>query len=625
MTKIDSVGFDNAALVSEEVATGEVVAYVGSRDFNYPEFGQKNIAGTPRSPGSSVKPYDYANLMKSSENWGAGSIFYDWKTELPGWGTDPSKQLTDYGNNPGIGPASMRYVLGNSKNIPAVKSVIVAGKGDGITGIRSMHRLMESMGVTSGFTNCGIDCDDIIATAIGDGGEIRLDEHVHGISTFSRMGKVVPQKYILKILDSKGKVILDNTKEPASEQALDPQIAYIINDMLSDGDASYFRSKSRAARDLAGYQDQTIPTAIKTGTTNNNENGWMVGYTPEFATAVWTGNHTNRSIRFEGMHFLTGPIWGQYMKLVYEKREVPKKWPAPDGIKTVTHDSTFFNIVKGACSGDRTCNYSATDIYPSWYTPRKQSSTQEKVKIDIISGKRATSCTPERAIKEVTGGGIVMPELDYGMPYYGEFLKPIAERLKSSTGDVVPGEKDVDDVHLCNDEKPKVNITMPASCNGSCTITATVSSGKKPLKNLYFKMDGSIMAGGSLDISSDGTYTFKLAPDTSGSHDFSAEVVDQLLYSETDSTTSQLTASSFNLDSANVTGANIKLTWDDISGSYTLGSSGGGNGNSLACSISNGKCTATISKSTLGSSGSYSISIYSTNPSRKTNSITVNI
>lgn len=622
MAKVDSAGFNNAALVSEEVATGQIVAYVGSRDFNTPIYGQKNIAGTPRSPGSSVKPYDYATLMKSSQNWGAGSILYGWKTVLPGWGKDPSKQLTDYGNSPGVGPASMRYALGNSKNIPAVKSIVISGDGDGIEGIRKMHRLMESMGVKSGFTNCGIDCDDVISTSIGDGGEIRLDEHVHGMSTFSRMGKVIPQVFVLKILDSKGKVILDNTKTPEPEQVLDPQIAFLVNDMLADGDASYFRSKSRAARELGGFQDHIIPSAIKTGTTNNNENGWMMGYTPDYSTGVWTGHHENKSSRFEGMHFLTGPIWGQYMKLVYENKEKPAYWPRPEGIKTVTHDAQFFNLVKDACSGDRTCNFSATDLYPSWYTPRKQANTTQKVVIDTVSGKRATECTPERARKEIVGGGLIVPELEPSMPYYKEFLEPIRLRIGAGATEIIPDEDVVDDVHKCSDEKPKISINVPANCVGSCTITATVSEGTHKLKNLYFKKDGTILAGGSFDISSPGSYPFNYVVDTSGATTFSAEVVDEVLYDNTDSKASTLSIAKFELDSVAVIGSNIKLTWDDITGPYSL-NYGSSSSVSISCVPSGAKCTASVPKSTLGPSGTYAVSIKATSSGRTTNSLNV--
>jgi membrane peptidoglycan carboxypeptidase len=613
--KLESLNFDNAALVSEEVSTGQVVAYVGSRDFNYGDFGQKNIAGTPRAPGSSVKIYDYAALMKSSENWGAGSIMYDWVTQLPGWpANDP---LTNFGDNKGNGPSSIRYLLGNSKNITAAKAVYIAG-------IPAMHDLYKKVGGATGFVNCSVPCEQVLSTSLGDGGEIRLDEHTHGYATFSRGGKYIPQQFVLKILDAKGKVIRDNTKEPISEQVLDPQIAYIMNDILSDGNASFFRNAGRAAFQLNGYQDHTIPTAIKTGTTNDAENGWMMGHTPEYATGVWIGHHENKSTNGARMEELSGPIWGGYMRRVYEGRAVPPKWQKPEGIKTVAHSNEFFSIVKGACSGSRSCNYGQSDIYPSWYTVKKSSNSQTKVVIDTVSGKRATDCTPQRARKEITGGGIIVPELDPSDPYYKQFMAPVIQRLKSATGEAIPAETEVDDVHSCSDVKPSVTISMPATCNGSCTITANVSAGTKTLRNLYFKMDGTTMAGGSYDISSSGSYNFSLIPDTSGAREFSVEVVDEALYDATASTSSTLTAVPFNFDSASSAGANVKLTWDDLSSpgvTYSLNSSGGGNGLSLGCTPVGSKCTANVPKATLGASGTYTLSIASSSPSRTTNSV----
>lgn len=614
IAKLEGLGFDNSALVSEEVATGQVVAYVGSRDFNYGDFGQKNIAGTPRSPGSSVKPYDYASLMKSSENWGAGSIMYDWVTQLPGWSV--SQPLTNFGNNRGNGPSSIRYLLGNSKNIPAAKAVYIAG-------IPATHDLMKQMGVETGFVNCGsVPCDQVLSTALGDGGEIRLDEHVNGYATFSRLGKRIPQQFVLKILDSKGKVIRDNTKEPVGEQALDPQIAYIIADILSDGNASFFRSSNRSAQQLNGYRDNVIPTAIKTGTTNNAENGWMMGFTPEFATGVWIGHHENKSTAGERMEELSGPIWGGYMRRIYEERAVPERWAQPEGIKTVAHNSDFYKIVKGACSGSRSCNYGQSDIYPSWYTVKKSSNAQTKVVIDTVSGKRATDCTPARARKEITGGGIIVPELDSSDPYYKQFMDPVRARLKSATGEAIPAENEIDDVHSCSDTKPSVTISMPNTCNGSCTITASVTAGTKTPRNLYFKMDGAVMAGGSYDISGGGTYSFDLVPQSSGAHEFSVEVVDDGLYDASASKSSTLTSVPFNFDSANSAGLNVKLTWDDVGGTYTLNSSGGGNGMSLGCTPSGSKCTANVPKLTLGAPGSYTLSIESSSPDRTSNSLT---
>jgi penicillin-binding protein 1A len=616
----ESRNFDNAAIVSEDVATGQILAYVGSRDFNYPEYGQKNIAGTPRSPGSSVKAYDYAALMKSSENWGAGSIMYDWKTQLPGWPVN--EPLTDFNNNPGNGPSSIRYLLGNSKNITAAKAVYIAG-------IPATQELARKLGVKDGYINCNyagnpIPCDTVLATSIGDGAEMRLDQHVHGYSSLSRGGKYIPQLYVLKILDSKGKVIRDNTKEPLAEQVLDPQIAYIISDILSDQRASYFRgSPSYRYRVLGDYDDATIPTAIKTGTTSNAENGWMMGYTPKYATGVWVGNHENKSLETNNMEYLSGPIWSSYMKKVADAEPVPERWAKPEGIKTVTHDGAFFSLVKGACRESTSCGYSSTDIYPSWYVPKKTSNTKQKAVIDTVSGKRATDCTPERARKEVVSGGIIIPELDPADEYYKRFMDPITARLRSGTGDIIPAEGQNDDVHACSDVKPSVTISGPATCNGTCTIVANLTRGTKGLKNVYFKLDGAVMAGGAFDVSPSATsQPMTIEPDYSGAHTVSVEVVDDGLYDATASTSITFTSVPFSLDSAVVSGANVKFTWDDIgASSYSIAFSGASSGSvSVSCTQVASKCTANVPKSSFGASGTFNYTVNSSAPSRSSTS-----
>jgi hypothetical protein len=202
-------------------------------------------------------------------------------------------------------------------------------------------------------------------------------------------------------------------------------------------------------------------------------------------------------------------------------------------------------------------------------------------------------------------------------------MKPITTYIKAAGAEPIPADDQVDDVHSCSDSKPSVSIDVPASCNGSCTISAEVTRGTKALKNLYIRMDGQIIAGGSLDIGPDSnTYSVSYIPESSGSHEFTAEVVDEGLYDGTASTTSTLTSVPFNFDSAVSVGANVKLTWDDIGGSYKLNSSGGGNGLSLGCTPVGSKCTANVPKATIGSSGSYTLSISSSSPTRTTNSVT---
>lgn len=94
------------------------------------------------------------------------------------------------------------------------------------------------------------------------------------------MGVYKPQTYILKIQDIRGKTI-NEYKDVPGEPVLDPQIAYSINDMLSDTKASILGSQ---------YRIKGTTSAFKTGTTNSNENGWLVGYTSDVVFGIWSGH-----------------------------------------------------------------------------------------------------------------------------------------------------------------------------------------------------------------------------------------------------------------------------------------------------------------------------------------------
>ncbi len=520
--------FDNAAFVAEDVTNGHIVAEVGSRDFNIPVYGQLNIATTPRSPGSTIKPFDYAALMLKETSWGAGSILYDVKTKFSAKYAPNDYDIREPG---GI---SMRYALGNSRNIPAVKAMYIAG-------VENVHNLAKKMGVYSGVTGCdgAPNCEGILATAIGDGGQVRLDEQTHGYATFSRLGVVKPMTYILKIENSKGK-ILQQWQDEAGEQALNPEVAYIVNDMLADRAASYFRTnKGYRQKVTNGFETMEIPTSIKTGTTSEGKDGWMIGYTQKYAAGVWMGNHENKTSR--GIDYVpaTGPIFGEFMRRAHELLpEKPGAWTRPAGIKTASLDPEFYAAIKAKCTGSQVgnvCGFGISDIYPSWYSP-VSSSKDKKAIIDTISGKLATECTPELAKKEVTGGNI-MPEIPSSDPNYKNWLEPIAARYSGLAGIALPVDKD--DKHSCSDAKPATTINVTKLGTGYYRFSANVSQGLAALTTLNFKIDGQTVSGGSFATTNPGTVSMDYFSELTGSHDVSAQAIDALLYEYTTSPVSQ--------------------------------------------------------------------------------------
>ena len=153
ITQVKRQGGDEIAFAAEDVKTGQVVALVGGVDFNNPDYGQNNYARYRLPPGSSFKPYDYTALIDRNENIGAGSVIYDTQGEIPGYPcTDKSRPTKDGDNSKKClwdydfrfpGPMTLRYALGGSRNVPAVKAMLMTGVDKTI---ETAQKLMTSPG-----------------------------------------------------------------------------------------------------------------------------------------------------------------------------------------------------------------------------------------------------------------------------------------------------------------------------------------------------------------------------------------------------------------------------------------------------------------------------------------------
>lgn len=514
MTAIVRGGGDNAALTAVEAQTGKVLAMVGGRDFEYPEFGQINYATTPRSPGSTFKPYDYAALMTKSQSWGTGSIFYDLKTNF-GAGYSPD----DYDKKQ-PGALTMRQSIGGSRNIPAVKAMYMAG-------IPFVHDTAKKMGLNSGVTGCytpGVeDCQEILSTALGDGGQVRMDEHVNAYATFARMGVYKPITYYTKVEDNNGKVIYE-WSDPVGERAIDEQVAYSMNSILSDGTVRYVGLDNKV-------RINGVTTAAKTGTTNNSDNGWLMGYNTKIVAGVWVGHHENKTLS-GFMEDKTAPIWRSFFAKANEGLPgAGDKWTQPANMKRVCiNPTTGYSVNTGG----------KCDIFPDWYTPQFPDSSKTAV-IDTVSNKLATECTPDKAKQTITGGGI-RAELPTSDPNYNSWMNPIKARYGGTGGGYIPTEKD--DIHTCDPaEKPTVTIgEIKPLPNGLYTVTTTVTKGKYPLSKLTFSMNGNPLDGGSYDISDTATIVHTFSAPANGTQTITANVTDSVLYEAADAKTFTATA-----------------------------------------------------------------------------------
>ncbi len=344
---------NNAALVSIDPKTGQILAMVGSRDFFDDSIdGQVNVATRPRQPGSSMKPIVYAALFE--KGYTPDTLLYDVVTNFS---TDTNKPYEphDYDNKE-RGPVTIRQALAGSLNIPAVKAIYLAG-------INSVLDLADNLGYTTLYPRSRFGLSLVLG-----GGEVKLLEHTNAYSAFARDGQISPIVSILKVEDKDGRIIEEY--KPSDKKAIDSKIVRMVNSVLTDNDA---RSFVFGIKNFLNLGDR--PVAAKTGTTNDFHDAWTIGYTPSLVTGVWVGNSDNKAMkRGADGSVVAAPIWHDYMARVLGDTPI-ETFKAPDDYKTGKP------ILDGRIP---------------W----------ESVKVDISTGQRASSSTPLELINEKTAPAI---------------------------------------------------------------------------------------------------------------------------------------------------------------------------------------------------------------------------
>ncbi|MDZ7786177.1 MAG: transglycosylase domain-containing protein [Candidatus Saccharibacteria bacterium] len=561
LPQVRAQGGDSIAFAAEDVRNGQMVALVGGTDFSNDTYGQNNYAREKLPPGSSIKPYDYVSLIDNTDQFGAGSVLYDKVTPLEGYPCTTGARrggncLTNYDfREPG--PLTLRYALGGSRNIPAVKAMLIAGID---TTIETAEKLMADPGAPEEVYKNGYNCyhDDQLtdvapcyaSSAIGDGAYLKLDRHVHGLASISRNGKTLPQSYLLKVTDASNNTIYEWEQEEG-EQVVRPEAAYIVADILSDPRASYL---SRKSHDFQGHN-----FSLKTGTTNDSKDGWMMGFSTYYAAGTWVGYH-NREVELSGfMENMTQPILTGWMNAVHTNLE-PKERPRPEGIQELPAYIVRNHVGVGSIEPSP-----STDLYPSWYA--KNPGTRKEVTIDKVSKKLATDCTPPLARERVSGGGASSFSSD---PF-----------VDGGAGGANTEEED--DVHDCGDSKPGVSLSANKTGGNSWQISTTVSQGTHPLSSSEFpgkidyKINGKTVR--SVSVSSGGTQSsFTYTPNFTGTKQMTAEIVDSVLYQSSD--TAAITAKK-KVESINITApsgdanGNVTVLWSGGSGPFDVTVDGG--------------------------------------------------
>jgi len=357
----------NAALVAADPKTGQVLAMVGSKNY----FGksepqgcvsgktckfepQDNVSVRDRQPGSSFKPYVY--LTAFTKGYTPETLLYDVPTNFDtGEEKDYAPQNYDGKFH---GSLQMKNALAMSLNIPAVKTLYLAGvkdsiqtaKGLGITGLNQPERYGLSL--------------------VLGGGEVKLIDHVNAYAALAAGGVHRDKTMILRVEDKSG-TIMEQFKSSDGKRVIDEKYVAMLDYIMSTND---LRAPVFGTNNPFKFDDR--PVAAKTGTTNEFRDGWAMGFTPSLAAGVWAGNNDNSPMKVgaDGI-VVAAPIWRSFMNQVlsnytveqfpkYEKEETGK--PVLDG-----EDGKKDNVKVCKIPGKKDEYCLASDACPDSYVDKK--------------------------------------------------------------------------------------------------------------------------------------------------------------------------------------------------------------------------------------------------------------
>lgn len=484
-----SYKFNNAALVSLDPKTGQVLAMVGSKDyFDAAIDGNVNVTLRPRQPGSSFKPIAYAvgfmrGYLPQTQLWDVNTAF---KTDAKDY------EPKDYDLKE-RGPISVRQALQGSLNIPAVQMLYLAGIG----------RVLDFADAL-GYTTLQDRSRYGLALVLG-GGEVKPIEHAAAFGAFAIDGISMPTASILHVEDTNGHA-LEDWAQPEGTRVMEPQIARLINDVLSDNGS---RAYVFGANNALTLPDR--PVAAKTGTTNNYHDAWTAGYTPNLVTVVWVGNTKNEEMRHgaDGS-IIAAPIWQGYMKRATKGMAI-ERFPAPDGP----------SVSKPALLG---------------------TAFTKRINVDKMSGLLATELTPPEFVEErtfydphsilyyvdkddPTGPPPANPATDPQFNNWEMAVRAWVQKNNWHLTETIPTQSD--NTHT-PENQPIVSIVQPFDgqtiTDRAFTVTAYVQA-RRSISRLEAYVDGSIIGATSVGTS----FTVVLPPQVGdGSHDFVVVAIDDV-------------------------------------------------------------------------------------------------
>ncbi len=434
---LDTYGASNVALLAIKNGTGEILSYVGGKDFNDTENdGQVDVLTSKRQPGSSFKPFVYAAAFL--KQYAPSTVIWDVETDFGG-NYKPQNFSGRFS-----GPVSARSALNQSLNIPAVKMAVLAG-------LKNVFTLARKAGIELS----GDPKKNGVSIGLGVG-EVTPLSHISAYQVFAGDGSYYEPTAILEIRNTSGKVLEKVDIESKKKPGIDSGVAALVRNILTD-------ETTRPTTDGFDWnkllQLEKYNNGAKTGTSNRiiknpnfNKNlpintktnpetiltpsdSWTIGFTPHLVAGVWVGNNRGKPMA-AGATGLTvaAPIWKKFMTDAHEQLVKEGADPQKEYDKSIPLVVRVVNKFSGKIATEKTPeSLRVNGYFIKGRVPAALDDSVKTIEIDKISGRPATEFTPQfaRVEKQVLQLSSLRPNAPSWQRPVDEWLNKHAKFLTS--------------------------------------------------------------------------------------------------------------------------------------------------------------------------------------------------
>lgn len=324
---------ENNAIVIMDPKTGDILSMVGSRDYFDTEIdGNFNATLGHRQPGSTFKPFVYSVLF--NKGYTPETVLFDTPIQFnpscapDNFVTDEKCYAPGNFDDRFRGPITVREALAQSVNIPAVEALYLAG-------VKPAVDLAQSLGIKS-LTKL----EDYGLSLVLGGGAVSLLDMVSAYSVFANDGIRNPHNAILRVEDSLGNVIERRNRFPS--RVLPEETARKISSILSDNTA-----RSPAYGPNSPLYVASRDVAVKTGTSNDFRDTWIIGYAPNLAVGAWVGNNDNSPMEKKVAGLIVSPLWREVIDEVIPSLPIERFTPP------INEDKELLKpVLKGELGGE---------------------------------------------------------------------------------------------------------------------------------------------------------------------------------------------------------------------------------------------------------------------------------